>query len=324
MVGRIVGYQTVHAPGLQDRECRPGSLARRQRAAGRSAVSPGSRNLASRVRTSVGSQPVWCRITSSAGSAAPNRRRLWFSSPKATNGPAYRVPARSGSRPTSASTRVVLPEPLGPASRTRAVGAGQPDPLRPAEAQGWSTGRAGRRPATRRRRAAPPRGRCGPRPRQPGLGIGASQLCTLCRDTSNRAATSLTRSPACTASTARYRCSTTDICTSANPGPLTPQRLQTSRDQQADHGTCQAQVTEVSAIYRDRTPELQFRLPNCSLQDQGAAGAAHWATTGNQKDYRLGWDAGQDDWPPSRLGRSTAAPAQLACPRALAADAGAR
>ena len=41
------------------------------------------------------------------------------------------------------------------------------------------------------------------------------QLCRLCGDTPSRCATSITRSPDCTASTARYRSSTLDMTISA-------------------------------------------------------------------------------------------------------------
>ena len=61
----------------------------------------------------------------------------------------------------------------------------------------------------RDRSASPPRPPCSYR---------RTQVCTLCRDTPTRAATSVTGTPAATARTARYRCSTTDTSTSANPG----------------------------------------------------------------------------------------------------------
>ena len=46
------------------------------------------------------------------------------------------------------------------------------------------------------------------------------QLCGLCGDTPSWCATSITRSPDCTASTAQYRSSTLDMTISANSGSL--------------------------------------------------------------------------------------------------------
>ena len=53
-------------------------------------------------------------------------------------------------------------------------------------------------------------------------------------------------SPACTANTARYRCSTLDMCISANPGPLTTD-VRKHRDQKPITATVKHQV--------GRTPE---------------------------------------------------------------------
>jgi hypothetical protein len=69
-------------------------------------------------------------------------------------------------------------------------------------------------------------------------------------DTPISAATSLTRAPASTAITARYRCSTTDNATNANPGLPPP----TTRTGAADHGRRQARPeTPPSSSSRDST-----------------------------------------------------------------------
>jgi hypothetical protein len=56
------------------------------------------------------------------------------------------------------------------------------------------------------------------RPASPPSRYLASHECTDWRDTPASAATSVTRAPSNTATTALYRCSTTDNATNANPG----------------------------------------------------------------------------------------------------------
>ena len=82
-----------------------------------SAVSP---NLASRVRTSgVGQSGTSAEKASISCSGPKKRPRAWSISPIRTAGPRDAVPSSSGTRPSSAPSRVDLPEPLAPVIATR-------------------------------------------------------------------------------------------------------------------------------------------------------------------------------------------------------------
>ena len=81
---------------------------------GRCTTSDPRPNLASWLRAWSGCSPV-ARTKESATEAASRRmRRSWASSPTTTAGPIWRVPESRGSRPSTASTSVVLPVPFGP------------------------------------------------------------------------------------------------------------------------------------------------------------------------------------------------------------------
>ena len=120
MVGRLVEHEPVRARGHQQREARARALARGERRRSRGAP----RRRRARTWPAASAPPARsCRCARRSRRAArpspANVRRAWSSSPTRTPGPTQRLPAASGTRPSSASTRVVLPLPFGPTSARR-------------------------------------------------------------------------------------------------------------------------------------------------------------------------------------------------------------
>ena len=96
----------VRSPGESDDE-------------GRTTASAPSPNFANCERAWSRARPVAVANASARVERSPRMRRSWASSPITTLGPMRRLPAASGSRPSTASTREVFPDPLGPTSATR-------------------------------------------------------------------------------------------------------------------------------------------------------------------------------------------------------------
>ena len=88
-------------------------------AAARPARGPLSPNLASRVRASTGSMPLWATSRSTTVSSLARAPRAWSSSPTTTRLPSVAVPLSGWRWPSSRPRRVDLPDPLGPTMETR-------------------------------------------------------------------------------------------------------------------------------------------------------------------------------------------------------------
>ena len=163
VVGRLVEHQPVGADAMQQRQRGPGPLARRQRV-GRPGHVVGAEPELGQQRPGLGQrQPGLGQEPRRAGSAEPCEAASGPGRARRPRhrGPSRRSPAVSGSRPSSASTSVDLPAPLGPTT----------PPGRPSRPPG-RPGRAERAPLRRRRsaRRADHRRRCArPSPAQPQL-----------------------------------------------------------------------------------------------------------------------------------------------------------
>ena len=181
MVGRLVEHQQVGPAGHQQRQVGPGPLAGRQRADRAQHVVRAEAELreqGARLRLVLtGRAPGTPRPGVVAGSKV---RRTWSTSPTTTLRPSQARPEVSGSRPSSAASRVDLPEPLGPVTATRS-------PRRTARSTGPS-----RKPPRSTTAAASPATSSGPRV----AGSSASRSSHGSRGSSTSSSRSSWREPA--------------------------------------------------------------------------------------------------------------------------------